>query len=47
MSWRNAVCLLARGPRAAITSGSVAMVCLRSKALIVSAENEAGLIAAP
>ena len=27
------------GPRAAITSGSVAMVCLRSKAMIVSAEN--------
>ena len=47
MSLRNAVRLLARGPRAAITSGSVAMVCLRSKAMIVSAENSVGLIMAP
>ncbi len=36
---RKAVRLLAWGPRAVITSGSVAMVWLRSKAMIVSAEN--------
>ena len=41
---RNAVRLLA--PSAAVTSGSEAMVCLRSKAMIASAENAAYFIIA-
>ena len=47
LSLRNAVRLLTRGPRAAITSGRAATVCSRSRAATGSTENWVGLIVAP